>query len=549
MRAIDVSKYQGNINWQKVKDAAYIDGERVSYALIKCGQADYLDFQWPTNWRNAKVAGLPRGAYWFGDHRYDPISQAWLFWKTIKDDPGEVLPTIDVEYPSGGQTREHFNTLMKIVYEFESISGIRPMIYTGAWWWNKVTDGEDYSRYVLWAASYTNSLVLPKGWTSAAVWQYSDQYQIAGIVGNVDANKILDEDAILMKKADVPTQFPAKAKTTKATAGFRSTSQTSTILYTMNIAGVDSIVHGISNGYALTSMESMQAWVPLTSLQFAEAPNPPPPPPPLPLIAPRLGYNVLNAGYAMRMADNGTRFFMLMDMGVARAIKKKYPDATVMVRWYHGNRRIVPMDVIKALSPSLDDELVFTGLNECDWQCYGTPAQIRERAMFDVSLAKLLAERSPKSDYAAGTFSMGTPDFTSQDICDAMRTHYASHYNSGLFSYDYHSYTPSLTTGFDEWYARRWEFLFTKCGFDASSLSRIYCGETGLDDTHGHGFIGVGATQAQVNDWCIKWKALQSKPMANGLPSPVVGGAVFCLGENGDKRWLPFKADGYEVFR
>jgi hypothetical protein len=90
--------------------------------------------------------------------------------------------------------------------------------------------------------------------------------------------------------------------------------------------------------------------------------------------------------------------------------------------------------------------------------------------------------------------------------------------------------------------------LFTKCGFDASSLSRIYCGETGLDDTHGHGFIGVGATQAQVNDWVIRFKALQSQAV-NGQPSPFIGGAVFCLGENGDKRWLPFKADGYEVFR
>ena len=286
-------------------------------------------------------------------------------------------------------------------------------------------------------------------------------------------------------------------------------------------------------------------------LQFASqpvtpvTPTPTPTPEPPRRIAPLLGYNCLNAGMAMAKADAGCRFFMLMDIGVARAIKRKYPESVVMVRWYH-SQRVTADDIVRALAPSLDDQLVFTGLNECDWLCYGTVDQIRERAALDVAVAQRIRERAPKSVYAAGTFSVGTPDYTSPAICEAMRQYYAPHYNSGLLSIDYHSYTPSLTTGFDIWYARRWQFLFDKCGFDVNSASRIYSGETGVDDGRGRGFVGVGATQQQVNDWIVRYKALQAQPV-NGQPSPFVGAAVFQLGGNGDARWNPFDVRGYDI--
>jgi hypothetical protein len=248
---------------------------------------------------------------------------------------------------------------------------------------------------------------------------------------------------------------------------------------------------------------------------------------------------------AMARADAGCRFFMLMDLGVARAIKRKYRDAVVMVRWYH-SQRVAADDIVRALGPSPDDELVFTGLNECDWLCYGSVEQIRQRAEIDIGVAQQIRERAPRSVYAAGTFSVGTPDYTSPAICEAMRQCYAPHYNGGLMSIDYHSYTPSLTNGLDIWYARRWQFLFDKCGFDVNSASKIYSGETGVDDGRGRGFAGVGATQQQVNDWVVRYKALQSQPV-NGQPSPFVGGAVFQLGGNGDARWNPFETRGYDI--
>lgn len=566
MRAIDVSRYQGVINWDAVR-AGLADGLPVQAAFIKCGQLDYLDPTFKRNWAEAKRAGVKRGTYWFSDHNgKDPVTQAWKFWDNIKNDIGEYRPTIDVEYPAKGQTKAHFNFHMRVVREFESISGVVPTIYTASWWWNAVTDGADYSRYPLWVAQYSQQLgALPTGWTSAAMWQYTDGGVVNGIIGGVDCNKILNNDAILLNApiVNLPTVFPISAKTIAPASGYRRPSESADTLYSADIENVDVTIHDIDDTkqFALTSMTSLRAWMPIRQLKFSVDPKPEPPVTPQPPTAQpiKLGYNALNAGMAMAKADAGCRFFMLQDVGAARQIKRKYPDSVVMVRWYHGDRKVTAEEAILALSPSLDDELVFTLFNENEARPYSSYEDIRIRASFDLAFARMLKERAPKSVFAAGGFSSGEPFIDSDteqrsiQLRQAFKDFYAPHYNSGLMSMNFHTYTRNLTEGMNQYHASRWRFLFTHCGFDVSSTSRIYSGETGVDTgliggVPVVGFVGVGATQAQVNDWIIRYKALQSQPI-NGQPSPFVGGAVFCLGENGDKRWLPFKSDEYEVFR
>ena len=61
VRAIDVSRYQGVINWDAVK-SGLADGLPVQAAFIKCGQLDYLDPAFRRNWSEAKRVGVKRGA-------------------------------------------------------------------------------------------------------------------------------------------------------------------------------------------------------------------------------------------------------------------------------------------------------------------------------------------------------------------------------------------------------------------------------------------------------------------------------------------------------
>jgi hypothetical protein len=108
---------------------------------------------------------------------------------------------------------------------------------------------------------------------------------------------------------------------------------------------------------------------------------------------------------------------------------------------------------------------------------------------------------------------------------------------------DYHSYTEKLDV-FDIWHTLRWKFFYDKCGFDINSISKIYMGETGLDN--GKGFVGNNINQSGVTNWINKFVTVQSE-MFNGKPSPVIGGALFQLGGNGDKRWYPFELSGYTI--
>ena len=72
-------------------------------------------------------------------------------------------------------------------------------------------------------------------------------------------------------------------------------------------------------------------------------------------------------------------------------------------------------------------------------------------------------------------------------------------------------------------------------------------GETGVDTGNGKGFSGIGASQSQFDAWVLDWKALQSKPLKDGNQSPVVGGALFQYGGNGDSKWIPFEMSGYKL--
>jgi len=62
IKGIDVSHWQGTIDWNKVKEAG------IQFAIIKAGGSDdgfYTDSKWEANYKGAKAAGIPIGAYYF----------------------------------------------------------------------------------------------------------------------------------------------------------------------------------------------------------------------------------------------------------------------------------------------------------------------------------------------------------------------------------------------------------------------------------------------------------------------------------------------------
>lgn len=180
---IDVSHFQGTVNWADVKAA----GKVFAYAKASDG-ITYLDPQFNTNWSAMKAAGIIRGAYHFYESKDDPVQQANNFIKAVGAIlPGDLPPGIDIETFNGncgsmtlaGNVQVWLDTV-------EQALGCKPMIYTGPAFWNQYMTNQ-FSSYPLWIAQYgVTTPRVPNGWTSWNFWQSSENGQVNGIAGSVD---------------------------------------------------------------------------------------------------------------------------------------------------------------------------------------------------------------------------------------------------------------------------------------------------------------------------------------------------------------------------
>jgi hypothetical protein len=243
----------------------------------------------------------------------------------------------------------------------------------------------------------------------------------------------------------------------------------------------------------------------------------------------------------------------------ASQLKIAYPKAAIKVRrWWSGNF-IPPVD-LNLLWGAEDPNLIYLSpINESD--CVNQDADgVRQRAEFDREMARLVKERTGGkfnassgrweggAIYVASPYSMGTPDFTKEEVKRSVRDHLAPHYNSNLLAYGYHSYspTPDHIDRPDEWiwYERRPDFLFRDCGFNPDpSLAGVYMDETGVDTMGRGGYKSWNMDGNGVKSHLNKLQDALRRPLVIGsssYPSPYRAADVFAATE--DQRW-----GGYQV--
>lgn len=207
VRGIDVSRYQPKVDWEKVKAAG------IAFVVPKASQSNWADPMFAAHWAGAKSAGLLRGAYHFFVPDMDPLKQAAAYLKALGDDPGELLPVLDVEAKTANPA-QLAKDAEKWLAEVEKQLGKRAIIYSAAWYWNStMAIGGKYPAWAserpLWVAAYPvkdgmptleqmaqgkYKPLLPKGWDKWAFWQYSERGRIDGVANtdgrpvNVDMN-------------------------------------------------------------------------------------------------------------------------------------------------------------------------------------------------------------------------------------------------------------------------------------------------------------------------------------------------------------------------
>src|SRR6185312_12943536 len=131
IHGIDVSYYQGRIDWQRVKDMRERE-VHISFAFIKSTEGLLItDPYFQRNWREAPKAGIICGAYHYFRPKVNGMWQAVFFLQNAKNEKGDLPMAIDVEELDGVAPAKMRTELKAFLKHIETKTGIRPIIYSG----------------------------------------------------------------------------------------------------------------------------------------------------------------------------------------------------------------------------------------------------------------------------------------------------------------------------------------------------------------------------------------------------------------------------------
>lgn len=182
---IDVSKYQGNINWRKVAAAG------VKFAMLRVVSTNkdglYVDPTFEQNYKGAKENGIPVGVYLFtyAQNEAEQNEELRLMFETLKGKTLEYPVALDVEDVNTASIgKDKLTALTKRGLDIIAQTGYKPILYTGTNYKANYLDMTKLASYDLWLADCRTSY---NGKGKSQMWQYS-QENIAGINGKCDVD-------------------------------------------------------------------------------------------------------------------------------------------------------------------------------------------------------------------------------------------------------------------------------------------------------------------------------------------------------------------------
>jgi lysozyme len=182
---IDVSKYQGTIDWNQVAASG------IHFAFIRVSDGlTYKDATFAENWAGAREAGVYRGAYQFFRPGQDAVAQAQLLLSIMGPlGPGDLPPVIDVEDTDGATATTIVAQIHQWIDTVEAATGVMPIVYSGKYFWNDNVGSGDFVDYPLWIPQYGPTCPdLPSPWTRWLFFQTSATGRVPGITGAVDTD-------------------------------------------------------------------------------------------------------------------------------------------------------------------------------------------------------------------------------------------------------------------------------------------------------------------------------------------------------------------------
>lgn len=225
IKGIDVSQWQGNVDFNKVKAAGY------KFVIIRCNNWDnskncvVKDIRFEDNYRKAKAAGLDVGAYyytWYTDAA-GANHDAELCKEYIKDKIFEYPVYFDLEWQKAfARGKAVCSDMVKTFCDAMEKAGYFAGLYISRSPLQQYITADVANRYALWIAEYGSKCNYNGTY---GMWQYSDKGRVNGISSNVDLDvcyvdypKVIKEKGLNgYKKPSQPEAKPILEK-----AGFKN---------------------------------------------------------------------------------------------------------------------------------------------------------------------------------------------------------------------------------------------------------------------------------------------------------------------------------------
>lgn len=185
VHGIDISHYQGKINWEMLKQTR--QGQfPIQFIFMKATEGgDYSDKKFVANFDSAKAHGFIRGAYHFYNPKTDADKQADFFIRSVNLEPGDLPPVLDIE-KKGKDMKKLQADLKHWLRRVEAHYGVKPIIYASYKFKTKYLNDSVFNSYPYWIAHYYVDSVKYQGeWK---FWQHTDVGTLPGIKEQVDLN-------------------------------------------------------------------------------------------------------------------------------------------------------------------------------------------------------------------------------------------------------------------------------------------------------------------------------------------------------------------------
>lgn len=224
MNGIDVSKWQGRIDWAKVKASG------VQFAIIRAGygrEVSQKDAYFEANYSGAKAVGLPVGAYWYSYATTTEAAkaEARACLEVIRGKSFEFPVWFDQEYEPAikALTKQQRTDIVKAFCETLEAAGYYTGLYCSRDWLTNWLYPAQLKAFDIWVAAYGSSpgnVPLPYG-----MWQRSSSGKVSGISGNVDLDTAYKDYPDIIKTAGLNGCGNDPAQTITATGPASKISQ------------------------------------------------------------------------------------------------------------------------------------------------------------------------------------------------------------------------------------------------------------------------------------------------------------------------------------